>query len=78
MFPSLGMRVTLALLASAPLAGAMAMYALEGGSIWPPLILGLLMSAGALGLAWFLAAKTGLRSDWQRARSAARERANEN
>ena len=73
-FPSVGMRVMLALIICAPLAGALLAYAGGDGSLWAALILGVLMTAGALAVAWWLAGKTGLRRDWERARALTRNR----
>jgi hypothetical protein len=53
----------------APLAGAMGYFAIEGGSLAAALVLGTLMSGGALLGSWWLAGKTGLRREWQRSRS---------
>jgi hypothetical protein len=72
--PSLGMRVMLVLIVCAPLAGALLEYADGGGSFWVALILGVLMTVGTLVFAWWLAGKTGVRRDWERAQALARER----
>jgi hypothetical protein len=68
------MRVMLVVIVCAPLAGALLEYAGGGGSFWAALILGMLMTVGTLVFAWWLAGKTGVRRDWERARALARGR----
>jgi hypothetical protein len=72
-FPRLGTRVMLVLIVCAPLTGALLEYADGGGSFWAALILGVLMTVGTLVFAWWLAGKTGVRRDWERARALTRE-----